>query len=113
MVDLYEVIFRIQALEKTVGFLAGMLTAEQSLSLDYEKAVYDLLEEPMADKAPPNKGGTCSGVGSNMPSDHSSKEAIRSISEKNHPCGTTDTQTAIRGISRMGPDSSGKSQSKP
>ena len=91
MVDLYEAIHRLQALEKTVSFL----------------------EEPMADKAPPNKGGTCSGVGSNMPSDHSSKEAVRSISEKNHPCGTTDTQTAIRSISGRGPITSGKSPSKP
>lgn len=55
----------------------------------------------MADKAPPNKGGTCSGVGSNMARDNSTCEAIRSISQKNHPTGTKPSQTAIRSISKQ------------
>lgn len=62
---------------------------------------------------PPNKSVSVSGVGSNMTKTSGESSAIREISEKNHPCGTTEAQKAIRSISNMGPSPSGKSQSKP
>jgi len=64
----------------------------------------------MPDKGPPNKtSDTCSGVGSNMPTDDSTCEALRSISKENYPTAPTDTQKALRGLSEAKPGKSGNS----